>query len=599
MRTIGIKLADGSFYPVMEEGSAQKKTLELTTAHNNQTCVMVDLYRSKTCSMDDAEYIDTLKIENLNEHPNGEPSIAFDVDLDENGELSYSIADPETGTTSNSEITLVSRTVEERLQADDYSIEESPAVEEPVEESAEEPAGDESSGNGAAVAAGVVAGAGLMAAAAALASNKDDDATVAEEASYTEDTLPDFEDTTITEPEADETFAKEAPVTEDETIAADEETFAEEAPVVEDETITADEETFVEDEPVADDDANQTEDFSIPDGLTENPDFSDASGFADTGAKDPLFSEDLDDMDFNSEPAVTEQETFETEPEPVTEEETFDSESETTDETFGTESEPSDETIVSDSEPSDETVVSDSEPADDTFAEDTDFSDEIFDTVPETSDDTFDTVPETSDETFDTEPQPSDETFFDEQEPVPASSSGMDFSGLYDKETEMGAASENQDDDFKKKTRAPVIICIVCAIICLVATALILLVLPTKFNLRMKHSQKKQEVAVEKTVETTATPAPEKAPEPEPVPQAKEDEVVVIEKAEEVKPVPPPAAETKPAGVTYKIKWGDTLWDLADTYYKNPWRYKKIANYNNIKNPDHIISGTVITIPAE
>ena len=96
MRTIGIKLADGSFYPVMEEGAAQKKTLELTTAHNNQTCVMVDLYRSKTCSMDDAEYIDTLKIENLNEHPNGEPSIAFDVDLNEDGELSYSIADPET-----------------------------------------------------------------------------------------------------------------------------------------------------------------------------------------------------------------------------------------------------------------------------------------------------------------------------------------------------------------------------------------------------------------------------------------------------------------------------------------------------------------------
>ena len=65
MRTVGIKLADGSFYPIMEEGTAQKKTLELTTAHNNQTCVMVDLYRSKTCSMEDAEYIDTLKIENL------------------------------------------------------------------------------------------------------------------------------------------------------------------------------------------------------------------------------------------------------------------------------------------------------------------------------------------------------------------------------------------------------------------------------------------------------------------------------------------------------------------------------------------------------
>ena len=73
----------------------------------------------------------------------------------------------------------------------------------------------------------------------------------------------------------------------------------------------------------------------------------------------------------------------------------------------------------------------------------------------------------------------------------------------------------------------------------------------------------------------------------------------VAEKAEEVKPLPPPAAESKSKNVTYKIKWGDTLWDIADTYYKNPWRYKYIARYNGIKNPDHIISGTVIIIPAQ
>ena len=83
MRTVGIKLADGSFYPIMEEGSAQTKKLELTTANDNQTCVMVDLYRSKTCSMDDAEYVDSLQIENLIAHPNGEATIKFTVELDE------------------------------------------------------------------------------------------------------------------------------------------------------------------------------------------------------------------------------------------------------------------------------------------------------------------------------------------------------------------------------------------------------------------------------------------------------------------------------------------------------------------------------------
>ena len=106
------------------------------------------------------------------------------------------------------------------------------------------------------------------------------------------------------------------------------------------------------------------------------------------------------------------------------------------------------------------------------------------------------------------------------------------------------------------------------------------------------------------------TPAPVKdIPEPvveqpveEPkveVPQAKENEIVIIEKAEEVIPEPPAPVVEKPKNISYKIKWGDTLWDISDTYYKNPWRYKYIARYNGIKNPDYIISGTVIIIPAE
>ena len=567
MRTVGIKLADGSFYPIMEEGSAQKKTLELTTAHNNQTCVMVDLYRSKTCSMEDAEYIDTLKIENLVEHPNGEPSISFDVGLDENGELSASIADPETGATSNSEITLVSRTVEERLQADDYSIEES----------------ESGNGNGAAVAAGVaagaVAGAGLMAAAAALSADKkedeapvaEDDVTVVEEpvdeglASFDETSVEDeglagFDEAPATDeglasfdeaPAADEGLASfdetpaadddlpsfdETPATDDDLPNFDETVIADEGLASFDETPPADEGLASFDEapatdddlpsfdeaPAAGDDTTQTEDFSVPDGLTDNPDITEASGFADTGAKDPLFNDETIAEDSNFDiPDVPD----------VPEETEFDSNSD-----FDTSSD----------------------------------LDSDFDTASD-----FDSTPD----------------------PVPMASEGLNFQGLYDKETEMGNSSENQDEDIKKKTRAPVIICVVCAIICLIATALVLLVLPTKFNLRMKHSQKKQETTVEKPAEKTAETVQETKPEP--VPQAKEDEVVVIEKAEEVKPVPPPAAETKPAGVTYKIKWGDTLWDIADTYYKNPWRYKKIAKYNNIKNPDYIISGTVITIPAE
>ena len=49
----------------------------------------------------------------------------------------------------------------------------------------------------------------------------------------------------------------------------------------------------------------------------------------------------------------------------------------------------------------------------------------------------------------------------------------------------------------------------------------------------------------------------------------------------------------------YTVVKGDTLWDISESYYKTPWKYPKIADYNKIKNPDLIISGTDILIPAE
>lgn len=564
MRTVGIKLADGSFYPIMEEGSAQTKKLELTTANDNQTCVMVDLYRSKTCSMDDAEYIDTLKIENLNAHQNGEPSISFDVGLDENGELSASIADPETGATSNSQITLVSRTAEERLVADDYSISdeeqiEETAVEEPlVEEEPVEEAADETDekDNSGAVAAGVVAGAGLLAAAGIIAANNKKDEEAADE-TITED------DFTL----GDDTIgAEEAPAEEDVNLADDNFDFADDTAAPE------------EDVALADDSFDLADDTAAP--------VDESSGFVadDTGADEISSDDTLPDMDFD-----------------MPEE---------------TEAAPADKTIA------DDTTFADDEsfdlPEDTTESADDSF--DLPDDATESSDDSFDLPDDTTisgdetileDESFST-PQELTDTSIDDDtddffndidsEPAPAPAEGLNFTGLYDKETEMGEPAAHEEDDIKEKTRAPVIICVVCAIICIVATLLVLLVLPGKFNLRQKHADKKAQTAVEKQAEAPSQEAAKPAAEEkkaEPVPQAKENEVVVIEKAEEVKPLPPPTDQTKSKDVSYKIKWGDTLWDIADTYYKNPWRYKKIAKYNNIKNPDHIISGTVILIPAE
>ena len=81
MKSIGIKLADGSFYPILEEGSNETKDLEVTTVKDNQTKVQIDLYRSETNSMDDAEYVDSLEITHLKPHPNGEPTFSLELNL--------------------------------------------------------------------------------------------------------------------------------------------------------------------------------------------------------------------------------------------------------------------------------------------------------------------------------------------------------------------------------------------------------------------------------------------------------------------------------------------------------------------------------------
>lgn len=451
MKTIGIKLADGSFYPVLEDNTPSEKKLELTTAHNNQTKVMVDLYRSATCSMDDAEYVDSLQIENLVARPNGEADIKFTISLDEDNQLSAKIVDSETGNESNTTITLVSRTLEERLVTDEYGI------------------NDSNSNKAGAVAAGEVAAGGLLAAAAAMREKVKDETEVEEE--------PVVENVDDGVPFGDETLVEEA--------AVEESVSNEEIPA--DETII--DETFA-DEALADD------------TITE-----DNSG--------------LPDMDFDIPDDTTETET------------------------------------------------------------------------PEMPDDFFNT--DDLDNTEEWQETMKDPTF----DSVSPAAGGLNFDGLYDEETERGTPAENGADEVKKKTKVPVIICIICAIICIIATLLILFIIPSKYNLITKKHAKEAGTTV--TIEEPA-PEAEPIPEPEPepvVPEAKEDEIIIIEKAEEVVPAQPPVAEEKPKNITYKIKWGDTLWDIADTYYKNPWKYKYIARYNGIKNPDYIISGTKIVIPAE
>lgn len=476
MKTIGIKLADGSFYPVLQEGKAGEAKLDLTTAHNNQTRVMVDLYRSSTSSMEDAEYVDTLQIDHLKEHPNGEPNISFVVSIDENRELSARIVDPETGAQSDTNITLVSRTLEERLVTDNYDIskQEEPVFEEPALEPeviSPEPVVEETPEAEESVDENPI--------------EETEEAPVEEEPEVVDNFEPEIAETAVGGGLLATAMAmqdKEEPAIEDELVLPN---FGED---ISEDKITEEVPDFSNDPlPSFDDFEAPAEEYQLP-----IDDTSDNINFDIPDVETTIFDNDDDDFDLDS---------------------------------------------ILDAEQSDESLPADTGLTDGLYDENGDFTSE---------DDDF---------------------------------------------------TEEEEEEVSKKTRTPVIICILCAIICLVATALILFVIPSKYNLLGKTK------AETEVVEALPEPAPapvveEKQPEPV-IPSAVEDEIIVIEKAEEVLPEPPAPPKVEPEDITYKIKWGDTLWDIADTYYKNPWRYHKIAKYNGIKDPDYIISGTIIKIPVE
>ncbi len=110
--TIGIKVADGSYYPVLEEGFAGRKKLTLTTVADNQEKMQIDLYRGDGGALTRARFIGSLLIENIPPAPQGEPEIELLMGMDEEGQLSAEASDSSTGE-SQSFSTMLERFPEE------------------------------------------------------------------------------------------------------------------------------------------------------------------------------------------------------------------------------------------------------------------------------------------------------------------------------------------------------------------------------------------------------------------------------------------------------------------------------------------------------
>jgi LysM repeat protein len=95
--TISIKVADGTLYPVLEQGFTGTKRLVVTTAKDNQQKVQIDLYRGNDAALSDARYVGSLIIENIPPASHGEPEIELSIGIDDDGSLIAEASDNRTG----------------------------------------------------------------------------------------------------------------------------------------------------------------------------------------------------------------------------------------------------------------------------------------------------------------------------------------------------------------------------------------------------------------------------------------------------------------------------------------------------------------------
>lgn len=119
---IGLKLADGEFYPVLEDGVTAKKRLVVTTVQDGQPSVQIDLYRGEGPSVADASYIGSLVVEGIPKMPKGEPDIRMDLGLADDGTLTAFAQEASTGASQSLKVSLTSLSEEEKYEIPDFEF---------------------------------------------------------------------------------------------------------------------------------------------------------------------------------------------------------------------------------------------------------------------------------------------------------------------------------------------------------------------------------------------------------------------------------------------------------------------------------------------
>nr|MQY76615.1 Hsp70 family protein [Spirochaeta sp.] len=121
---IGIKVADGTIFPVIEEGFSGQKKLILTTVRDNQTAVQIDLYKGGGEKAEQGNYVATLVIENIPASPKGNPEVEVVLGVDDSGNLNARASDIITGEQQSLSVSLESLSSQGSYDSPEFALDE-------------------------------------------------------------------------------------------------------------------------------------------------------------------------------------------------------------------------------------------------------------------------------------------------------------------------------------------------------------------------------------------------------------------------------------------------------------------------------------------
>jgi hypothetical protein len=121
---IGVKVADGTYYPIFESSYRGKKKLVLTTVRDDQESVQIDLYRGEGPSMENPEYVGSLVVEHIQRAGKGEAEIEMVLGADQNGNLNATASDKATGEYQSLSVSLEALEEEETYDMPDFELDD-------------------------------------------------------------------------------------------------------------------------------------------------------------------------------------------------------------------------------------------------------------------------------------------------------------------------------------------------------------------------------------------------------------------------------------------------------------------------------------------